>query len=108
MSSAGGESMLPFWLAMAGLVAVICLGSAAIFWVRRWARGPMPTSRPGFSLEDLRLMYERGELTKREYDTARDATLHRARNAARQERQRRGGTDWSGPEGSGSSAPSGR
>jgi hypothetical protein len=44
-------------------------------------------------------MFERGEITQREYDTARDTLLHRARTAARQEREKRGGTDWSGPEG---------
>jgi hypothetical protein len=69
-----------------------------IFWARRWARGPSPASRPGFTLEDLREMLERGELTKREYDTARDTLLNKARQAAKRERERRGGTDWSGPE----------
>lgn len=87
-----------FWTAIIALVLFISVGGLIIFWARRWARGPNPTSKPGFTLEDLREMLERGEVTKREYDTARDTLLNKARQAAKRERERRGGTDWSGPE----------
>ncbi|MBL9140484.1 MAG: SHOCT domain-containing protein [Phycisphaerae bacterium] len=87
-----------FWLVIAGLVAMISVGSMFIFWARRWARGPVPTNRPGFTLEDLRAMLDRGEITQREYDTARDTMINKARQAASRERERRGGSDWSGPE----------
>lgn len=90
---------LVFWLAIGGMVLLIAVGGGMIFWARRWAKGPLPIGRPGFSLEDLREMYERGEISQREYDTARDTMLHKARTSARQEREKRGGTDWSGPEG---------
>jgi hypothetical protein len=37
-----------------------------------------------------------GEITQREFDTARDALIHRTRENARKERERLGGTDWGG------------
>jgi len=87
-----------FWVTIVALIGMISVGSLIIFWTRRWARGPTPGIRPGFTLEDLRDMLDRGELTQREYDTARDTLLNKARQAAKRERERRGGTDWSGPE----------
>lgn len=92
-------SNLWFWVFIAMLIVATSLGGLVIFWVRRWARGHVPVNRPGFTLEDLRAMLDRGEVTQREYDTARDTMLNKARQAARKERERRGGTDWSGPEG---------
>ncbi|MFM8698051.1 MAG: hypothetical protein ACKOF7_05185 [Phycisphaerales bacterium] len=41
-------------------------------------------------------MHDRGEISKREFDTARDAMIQRTRQLAERERQRRGGTDWGG------------
>ncbi|MFO0784051.1 MAG: hypothetical protein U0636_10255 [Phycisphaerales bacterium] len=95
---------LTWWLGIVGLVALVALGGLFIFWARRWARGPAPVQRPGFTLEDLRDMLERGEISQREYDTARTSLVNKARQMARNERARRGGTDWSGPE-SGSAPP---
>lgn len=97
-SPAPVNEWLVFWLAVAGMVVLITVGGAVVFWARRSARGPVPVSRPGFSLEDLRDMLDRKEITQREYDTARDVMLHKARQAAQNEREQRGGTDWSGPE----------
>jgi hypothetical protein len=97
-----------FWFYVAGLILLISVGSLFIFWARRWARGPVPTNRPGFSLEDLRAMLDRREITQREYDTARDTMINKARQAANRERERRGGTDWSGPESEGPRRKPGR
>jgi hypothetical protein len=47
----------------------------------------------------MRRLLERGEITQREFDTARDALIHRTRENARKERERLGGTDWGGGNG---------
>jgi hypothetical protein len=95
---AGTSSGSAFWLGLLGLVILIVVGSGCIPWARRMARGPAPGPAPGFTLEDLRAMLDRGEITQREFDTARDAMLHKTRRMATDERTRRGGTDWGGPE----------
>ena len=61
-------------------------------------------AEPGLVARALDDMLERGEISQREYDTARTSLVNKARQMARNERARRGGTDWSGPE-SGSAPP---
>jgi hypothetical protein len=39
-------------------------------------------------------MREQGEITEREFETARDIMIHKTREAAERDRARRGGTDW--------------
>ena len=85
------------WIGLLALVVLVVVGSGGIFWARRMARGPAPGPQPGFTLEDLRAMLDRGEISQREYDTARDAMLHSTRKMASDERARRGGTDWGAP-----------
>jgi hypothetical protein len=46
----------------------------------------------------MRGMLERGEMTRREFDTARDAMVQRTRENAKKERDQRGGTDWGGSD----------
>lgn len=93
-----------FWFGIIAIVAMIVIGSSVIFWARRMARGPISNSPSAFTLEELRAMFERGEITQREFDTARDSLIQKTRRAAQRERERRGGTDWSGPDAKGRSA----
>jgi hypothetical protein len=90
----GGVSNATFWFGVVLLVLVVVGGSGIVFWARRAAKAPDPGPEPGFTLADIRAMLERGEITQREFDTARDAMVHRTRETARRERQQRGGTDW--------------
>ena len=98
MSGSSVAADSTFWIALVALVALVVGGSGAVFWARRMLRGPVPGPPPAFTLENLREMLDRGELTQREYDTARDALLHRTGQMDRSERAKRGGTDWSGPD----------
>ena len=96
MGGPGTGSGAMFWTGIAVLVAVVAGGGWVVFWARRatWSMDDAPSE--GFSLEDLRRMMERGQISKREFETARDALVHRTREAARKERDLRGGTDWGG------------
>lgn len=96
MGVSGPGSGALFWAGILLLLAVVLGGGWLVFWARRAAKAPDPGPAPGFTLDDLRRMAERGEITQREFDTARDAMVQRAREAARRERDLRGGTDWGG------------
>lgn len=89
-----GASNATFWIGIVLLVLVVVGGSGVVFWARRAAKAPDAGPEPGFTLEDMRGMLERGEISQREFDTARDALVHRTREAARRERDKLGGTDW--------------
>ena len=98
-----GSSGPAFWLGIALLVAVVVVGGVVVMWARRNAKAPGDPPAPGFTLEDLRRLHERGEITRREFETARDALIQRTREHARQERDRRGGSDWANAAESGRS-----
>ena len=83
-----------FWLGIALLLAVVVIGGVVVMWARRNAKAPDEPPPQGFTLEDLRRLHERGEITRREFETARDALIQRTREAARKERDARGGSDW--------------
>lgn len=94
---------MTFWLGVATLFAIAFAGGIGVMWARRNAKAPQPPPPAGFTLEDLRVLHERGEISKREFETARDALIQRTREAARRERERRGGTDWENGQESGRS-----
>lgn len=95
--NAGSNDAL-FWIGIVALLVLIVGGSGVIFWVRRAAKSPDLGATPGFTLDDMRGMLERGEMTRREFDTARDAMVQRTRENAKKERDQRGGTDWGGSD----------
>jgi hypothetical protein len=95
----GVSSDTLFWIGIIVLVAIVVGGGAIVIWARRSAKAPASGPEPGFTLDDMRRLLERGEITQREFDTARDALIHRTRENARKERERLGGTDWGGGNG---------
>ena len=95
--NAGSNDAL-FWIGIVALFVLIVGGSGIVFWARRAAKAPDPGPSPGFTLDDMRGMLERGEMTRREFDTARDAMVLRTRENAKKERDQRGGTDWGSEE----------
>ena len=56
------------------VVLIIVLGVAAMA-IRRKVNAPASTSTIGFTLADLRVMHERGEISLEEFDRARDRML---------------------------------
>ncbi len=95
--NAGSNDAL-FWIGIVALLVLIVGGSGIVFWARRAAKAPDLGATPGFTLDDMRGMLERGEMTRREFDTARDAMVQRTRQNAKKERDQRGGTDWGGSD----------
>lgn len=56
----------------AGLVAALLVGAVVIFLVDRWRkREAMADREQGLELTDFRGMFERGEISKEEYETLR-------------------------------------
>jgi hypothetical protein len=53
------------------LVAVVIAGYATVLWVRRKLRPADEPPVPGFTLEDLRQMHRKGQLTDEEFERAR-------------------------------------
>lgn len=90
----GGLSDVTFWIGLAALFVVAFAGGIGVMWARRNAKAPQPPHPTGFTLEDLRVLLERGEISRREFDTARDALIQKTRESARKERDARGGSDW--------------
>ena len=86
----GVSSDTLFWIGIIVLVAIVVGGGAIVMWARRSAKAPASGPEPGFTLDDMRRLLERGEITQREFDTARDALIHRTRENARKERERLG------------------
>jgi len=57
---------------MAGLAAALVVGAVAILFVDRWRRSAALVERePGQELTDFRAMFERGEISKEEYEKLR-------------------------------------
>ncbi len=80
MVAASGEyfgALLP-WLG--GLTIVAFVGALIMGWTRRMAVGKgTKAGTDGFSLDDLRGLVERGELTADEFELARKRMIDRAR-----------------------------
>ena len=99
------RSSLAFWLGIGLLFAVAFGGGLLVMWARRNAKAPPEAPRTAFTLEDLRAMLERGEISRVEFDTAREIMSQKTREAAERERERRGGTDWGMGPGTGPRGP---
>jgi hypothetical protein len=91
---ATSSTSLFFWLGVALLFVIAFGGGLIVMWARRNAKAPLETPRTAFTLDDLRRMRERGEISEREFETARDIMIQKTRQAAERDRARRGGTDW--------------
>ena len=61
------------------LVVVILVGGVIAMFARRRYRSPADDSTIGFTLEDLRRMQERGELSLDEFQNARDKMFSKVR-----------------------------
>ena len=85
-----------FWIGIGVLFVLVVGGGVAVMCARRNAKAPGEDATSAFTLADLRRLHERGEITQREFETARDAIIQRTRQSANRERERRGGTDWGG------------
>ena len=75
-----GLGLLESVLAVSGiLVVVILVGGVIAMFVRRRLRGGDQAPTIGFTLEDLRLMQVRGEITLEEFENARGIMLGKVR-----------------------------
>ncbi|MFG0329336.1 MAG: SHOCT domain-containing protein [Phycisphaerales bacterium] len=72
-TEASDPGALLFWI-LATLVGLAILGITAFVTRKKWLH-PGEDEIPGFTLEDLRLMRERGELSEEEYRAARQVTI---------------------------------
>ena len=63
------------------LVVVILVGGVIAMFARRRYRSPGDAPTIGFTLEDLRLMHERGQLSLEEFENAREKMLSKVRGS---------------------------
>lgn len=80
---AAANDFTPIFLWSLVLIGVVILLLVAAVWVKRWAGrhedlGPVT----GFSLSELRLMHQNGQLTQEEFDRAKDKIVQAARTVA--------------------------
>jgi hypothetical protein len=68
------SEVIPWLILFIGLVLV---GGVLIFYVRRWMKGDGGQSEVGFTLQDLREMHARGDLSDIEFQSARAAMIGR-------------------------------
>lgn len=70
------------WLVWIGvIVAALLVAAWAVVLIRRWLLGAPHETRPAFSLEQLRTMHERGELSGDEYAALREKLARECREA---------------------------
>lgn len=69
LAQSGGAFEAVVW--MAGLVLVLIAAAVVLAWYRSRWRGSMSTARDNFTLDDLRRMRDRGDLTGAEYERLR-------------------------------------
>ncbi len=67
-------NLLP-WLIM--LVGFVFVGGVVIFYIRRWMKNDAMSNQSGFTLQDLRDMHRRGELTVEQFNAAKLAMVGR-------------------------------
>ena len=60
-----GATGAMFWIGIGVLFVLVLGGGALVFWARRNAKAPDAGPSPAFTLEDLRRLHERGEISKR-------------------------------------------
>jgi hypothetical protein len=81
------QSDTPFGsiLLLAGITAALIAGGIAVVWAsRRWLRSDADASAEPFTLQDLREMRERGEITPQEYDAMRAMIIGKPSQASGQ------------------------
>lgn len=69
------------WLIL--LVGLIIVGGVAIYFFRRWMWHDSRSSTAGFTLQDLRDLHARGELTDEEFNAAKAAMIGRLAEPAK-------------------------
>jgi uncharacterized membrane protein len=70
------------WLIV--LVVVVIVGGMLIYFVRKWMAGDASAPAEGFTLQDLRDLHARGELTDEEFQNARAAMIGRVKVSGQQ------------------------
>src|ERR1043165_262191 len=63
------------WLIL--LIGFILAGGVLIYFVKRWTKQDQASSAAGFTLQDLRELHARGELSEEEFQSARRAMIGR-------------------------------
>ena len=71
--------MLP-WLGM--LAIIVLVGGVLAIWIRRRLTNNSSSQSIGYTLEDLRILHERGELSREEFDLARQAMIKGVRGGS--------------------------
>lgn len=69
------QDLLPWLL---GLIGIVVVGAAMMYAIRRLFRGDASGSSDDFSLQSLRELYARGELSDDEFARAKAAIIGRA------------------------------
>jgi hypothetical protein len=69
------QDLLPWLL---GLIGIVVVGAAVMYAIRRMFRGDASGSSDDFSLQDLRDLHARGELSDEEFARAKTAIIGRA------------------------------
>jgi hypothetical protein len=90
------RSSLLVWLGV--LLGVVVVGFGAILLLRRYLRDPSTsgTGNVGFSLSELRLMRDRGEITSEEYERTRAMVIAKVKAASARAEERKGGAPENG------------
>lgn len=80
---AAANDFTPIFVWSLILIGVVIILFVAAVWVKRWASrnedlGPVT----GFSLSELRLLHQSGQLSQEEYDRAKDKIVQAAKTMA--------------------------
>ena len=67
-SSDGGAAVLDSLMWLAAVVGVAIIATTILAYTRRRMRSSLKDQAPGFTLEDLRSLRDRGRLTSAEYE----------------------------------------
>lgn len=69
------------WLLV--LIGVVIAGGVLIMFIRRRLQDDLASSSPGFTLQDLRNLHARGELTNDEFERAKTQMIGNLKSAAK-------------------------
>ncbi|MEM9020254.1 MAG: SHOCT domain-containing protein [Planctomycetota bacterium] len=86
------QQQILFWLVVIVIVSVV-LGVGAMLLLRRMRAEQKPGPSLGFTLADLREMHAQGQLSDREFETAKAKMLARTRRQIDEDDQKRAAGD---------------
>lgn len=80
-ATGGGGDIGPYLLGVGILLVVVVLSTIVLLWVRRKMLESSNQGQTGFStMEELRSMVDRGDMTKEEYEQVRKAMIDKIRS----------------------------